>query len=124
MLDYPVRESILSILPVVDELVVNVGDSNDDTLDLVSSIASPKIKAVTTRWDPLLRSGGRVLALQADVALSHCTGDWAFYIQADEVVHERDLKTIREAMGRHLRDTRVEGLLFDFVHFYRIQQML
>jgi glycosyltransferase involved in cell wall biosynthesis len=118
MLDYPVRESILSILPLVDEMVVNVGDSDDDTLSLVDSIPSAKIKVVTTRWDPLLRSGGRVLAAQANVGLSHCTGDWALYIQADEAVHERDLEIIQRAMIRYLRDTRVEGLLFDFVHFY------
>jgi hypothetical protein len=117
-LGYPIRESMESILPVVDELIVNVGNSDDDTLGLVTSIASPKIKVVTARWDPLLRQGGRVLAVQADLALSHCTGDWAFYIQADEVLHERDFDIVTHAMSRSLHDPRVEGLLFDFIHFY------
>jgi hypothetical protein len=117
-LGYPIRESISSILPIVDELVVNVGDSDDDTLGLVTSIPSQKIKVVLSHWDPLLRNGGRILAVQADLALSFCTGDWAFYIQADEVLHERDLATVKNVLTRYHHDFRVEGLLFDFIHFY------
>jgi len=123
-LGYPVRESVTSVLPVVDEMIVNVGDSEDDTLGLIESIPSPKIKVVESRWDPLLRSGGRVLAAQADLALSHCAGDWAFYIQADEVLHERDHPIVREAMARYYNDPITEGLLFDFIHFYANYQTL
>ena len=123
-LGYPVRESITSVLPVVHEMIVNVGDSEDDTLGLVESIPSDKIKVLESRWDPLLRSGGRVLAAQADLALSRCTGDWALYIQADEVLHERDHTTVRETMARHLDDSITEGFLFDFIHFYANYQTL
>ena len=118
MLDYPVVESISSALPLVDEFVVNVGDCSDDTLRLVETIGSPKIRIVRGRWAPAVRSGGRVLAMQADLALSHCRGDWALYIQADEVLHEDDLPIIGESLARHLDDSRIEGMLFDFIHFY------
>ena len=117
-LDYPIVESISSVLPLVDEFVVNVGDCSDDTPRLIESIGSPKIKILRSRWDPGIRTGGRMLAIQADLALSHCTGDWAVYIQADEVLHEDDLPKVRAALGSRLNDGRVEGLLFDFVHFY------
>ncbi len=117
-LDYPVVESITSALPLVDEFIVNVGDCTDDTLRLVKSIRSPKIRVIRGRWSPAIRVGGRMLAMQADLALSQCTGDWAVYIQADEVFHENDLPAIRRALAGHLDDTRVEGMLFDFVHFY------
>lgn len=117
-LDYPVVESVSSVLPLVDDFVVNVGDCADGTLRLVESIGSPKLRIIRSRWEPAVRTGGRALAMQADLALSHCSGDWAVYIQADEVLHENDLPAIRERLLWHLDDRRVEGMLFDFVHFY------
>lgn len=117
-LDYPVLESIDSALPIVDEMVVNVGDSSDGTRELIDSIDSPKIRIISSRWDPEVRSGGRMLAIQADLALSRCAGDWALYLQADEVIHEEDYDRILAALHDHLDDREVEGLLFEFVHFY------
>jgi len=115
---YPVVESIRSILPICDEFIVNVGDSEDETLALIKSIDDPKIRIVTSKWDDNLRQGGRILSQQTDIALSHCSGDWIFYIQADEVVHERYLEIIRRKMEAFLPVKEVEGLLFDFRHFF------
>ena len=118
--DYPIIESITSILPLCDELVVCVGRSDDDTLALVESIASDKIKIIHSVWDDSLREGGKVLALETDKAFDAVAADsdWAFYIQADEVVHEKYLPTIKQAMEQHKDDRRVEGLLFNYTHFY------
>jgi glycosyltransferase involved in cell wall biosynthesis len=115
--DYPIVESIRSILPVVDEFIVNVGRCNDGTLELIRSIGDPKIKIVESVWDETLRKDGLIYAQQTNIALSHCTGDWAFYIQADEVVHENDLPIIQEAMRRQLGNPEVKGLLFRYLHF-------
>lgn len=116
--DYPFIESISSLLPLVDELVIAVGDSDDDTLQRIEALASPKIKIIPTVWDPTLRSHGSILAQQTNIALAEVTGDWAIYLQADEVLHEKDYETIRTAMEHHLDDERVEGFLFSFLHFY------
>ncbi|MFA4967317.1 MAG: glycosyltransferase [Candidatus Margulisiibacteriota bacterium] len=116
--DYPVVEAIMSILPVCDEFIVNVGDSEDDTLELIKSIGSPKIKIVQNVWDPKMRKDGRILAYQTNLALKECTGDWAFYIQADECVHEKYLPIIKEKMEKHLNDPKVDGFSFRYVHFY------
>ena len=115
--DYPVVESIRSILPVVDEFIVNVGLCDDGTLGLISSIGDPKVRIVESVWDETLRKDGLIYAQQTNIALSHCTGDWAFYIQADEVVHEDDLPIIQDAMRRHLGNPVVKGLLFRYLHF-------
>jgi len=117
---YPVVESITSILPLCDEFVVAVGDSEDDTLGLIRSIGSPKIKVLRTTWDPSLREGGRVLAVETDKAFDALSPDldWAFYLQADELVHERDHPALRASMERWAGDPKVEGLLFDYLHFY------
>jgi glycosyltransferase involved in cell wall biosynthesis len=118
--DYPIVEAILSILPLCDEVVVAVGRSDDDTLDLVRSVASPKVRIVETVWDDALREGGRVLAVETDKALRAIRpdADWAVYIQGDEVLHEDGLPALREAMVRWRDDRRVEGLLLDYLHFY------
>ncbi len=117
-LDYPLREALLSILPVVDELVVAVapGDPDDDTRGLVESIDDPRVRVVDAVWDDARRQG--VYADLTNVALDACTGDWCFYIQADEAVHEDDLPTIRARCEQLLDDRRVEGLLFDYLHFF------
>lgn len=116
--DYPVRESILSVLPLCDEFIVNVGESEDATLDLIRSISSLKIRIMRSTWDDRLRTGGLVLSEQTNAALKHCAGDWVFYIQADEVLHERYLEPVRKQMLRYLNVAEVAGLLFDFRHFY------
>ena len=117
-LNYPIVESITSILPIVDEYIVNVGDSTDGTLDLVKSIGTDKIKIIESIWDDRMRQGGRVLAQQANIALAHCTGDWAFYLQADEVMHEDDLPRLVKLMADRLHRSEVLGLMFRYLHFW------
>ena len=115
---FPVVESIKSILPICDELIVNVGKSDDGTLDAISAIKNEKIKIIKSEWDANFKYKGRILAQQTDIALAKCTGDWCFYLQADEVVHERDLDRILKRMEEELSDERVEGLIFNWIHFY------
>ena len=116
--DYPVVESIRSILPIVDEFIVNVGRCDDGTLDLIRSIADPKIRIVESVWDESLRKDGLIYSQQTNIALAHCAGDWAFYLQADEVIHEDDLPRIVEAMRTYHRRPEVKGLVFRYLHFY------
>ncbi len=118
--DYPIVEAITSILPVVDEMIVLVGKSDDDTLGLMRSIGDPKIKIHESEWDPNLRKGGAVLAVETNkaFALIDPNSTWAFYIQGDEVVHEKYHAAIKEACCQYEHDAQVEGLLFKYVHFY------
>jgi glycosyltransferase involved in cell wall biosynthesis len=118
--DYPIVEAIQSILPVVDEMIVLVGDSTDETEQLIRSIGSNKIKIHYSVWDMSLRSGGQVLAVETDKAkaLINPKSDWAFYIQADEVIHEKYHTAILQGCAEHLSNAEVEGLLFDYLHFY------
>jgi hypothetical protein len=118
--DYPVVEAILSILPVVDEMIVLVGNSEDRTEDLIRGIASEKIKIYHSLWDPTLKKGGKVLAAETDKARQFISkdSDWSFYIQADEVIHEKYHHAIRKTAEKYKDDKRVEGLVFNYLHFY------
>ena len=118
--DYPIVEAITSILPVVDEMVVLIGDCNDGTEALIASINSPKVKVYHSVWDTSLRSGGKVLAVETNkaFALIDPESTWAFYIQGDEAVHEKYHQNIINACKQYKDDVRVEGLLFKYLHFY------
>lgn len=117
--DYPFAEAIRSILPLCDEVIVAVGKSQDNTLEMVQSIDS-KITVIETLWDKTIRQGGRVFASETDKAFQAIPAsyDWAFYIQGDEVVHEKYLPVIKKAMQDNLADKKVEGLLFNYLHFF------
>jgi glycosyltransferase involved in cell wall biosynthesis len=114
---YPLAESLRSLLPLVDELVVAVGKSDDKTEQLLRDVGGRKLKMIRTVWDEGLRQGGRILSQQSNLALSRCRGDWAVYLQADEVLHEDDLGLIERGCAKHQR-TPIEGLRFDYLHFY------
>ena len=120
MYDYPVVESILSVLPICDEFIILVGNSSDDTLDLIKSINSPKIEIYESIWDDSLKTNGKVLAVETDKAFKKISkdSDWAFYLQADEIVHEADLDSLLYYMECYKDNDSVDGLLFNYLHFY------
>jgi glycosyltransferase involved in cell wall biosynthesis len=117
-LGFPFVESIRSLLPLVDEFVIAVGASDDDTRSKVQSINDPKIKIIETVWNDRMGDRGFVYAQQKMIAQYACTGDWAFYLEGDEVVHEDDIPKIRASVNAHHTNPAVEALVFDYLHFY------
>ncbi|MFA5857661.1 MAG: glycosyltransferase [Elusimicrobiota bacterium] len=115
---YPIVESIKSVLPICDEFIVNIGDSEDGTLELIKSIRDPKIRIIHSVWDEALREKGLILSQQGNIALKDCQGKWIFYIQADEAVHEDDLPKIKAKIDDVKDNTRIESLVFKYYHFY------
>ncbi len=117
---YPAIESVRSALPIVDEFVVALGrgDPDDDTGERLRALRNPKVRIVERTWDRRLYQDGAIFAHETTFALGQCRSTWCLYLQADEVLHERDLATIREYCNRYRDDLRVEGLLFDYYHFW------
>lgn len=118
--DYPIVEAINSVLPICDEFIIAVGRSSDSTLELIESIPSDKIKIIETEWDETNREGGRVLAIETNKAFAEVAADsdWAFYVQGDEAIHEQYLDEVYKSMIKYKDDQRVDGLLFNYLHFY------
>lgn len=119
-LAYPLKESILSILDIVDEFVIVYckGDEDDNTLEVINSIGSDKIKIVEAEWEVDRFQKNTLYSYLSDVAKNECKGNWLFYLQVDEVVHEKYLSTIKKACNLYLDDKNVEGLLFNYRHFW------
>ncbi|MDI9357251.1 MAG: glycosyltransferase family 2 protein [Chitinophagaceae bacterium] len=118
--DYPITESIRSILHICDEVIVLVGNSDDGTKELVQSINNPKIKIQNSIWDESQKQGGKIYALETNKALSYVdtNADWIFYIQADEIFHEQYTNNVFDAMHQWKYNTKVDGLLLQYHHFY------
>lgn len=117
--EYPFREALLSILPLCEEVYVAVGKSDDDTLEVVKSL-HPKIKVIETEWDETLKDGGHVFADETNKAFASIPADydWAFYIQGDEVLHEKYISPVKNAMEQNLNNLKIDGLLLDYIHFF------
>lgn len=115
---YPFVESIKSVLPLCDEFIVGVGDSDDGTRGKIEEIGDPKIRILDTKWDMTKRSGGLVLSEQTNLALKECAGDWIFYMQSDEAADESEFEKLKAFIT--LCDGRedIDGIAFDYVHFY------
>jgi len=99
-LGYPFVESIRSALPLCDEFVVAAGKSRDDTLEQLRAMNEPKLRIIETTWNENMRSHGFVYGQQKMIAQYNCTGDWAFYLEGDEILHEQEIDTIRAAMQK------------------------
>jgi hypothetical protein len=119
-LDFPVVEAITSVLPLCDEFFVAVGKSEDQTLQMIRDISPSKINITETDWNFDLTRGGEIYADETNKAfdLIPAEFDWCFYIQADEVLHEKYLEPVRTAMQKWKDNPLVEGILFHFLHFY------
>ena len=117
---YPVAEAIRSILPICDEFVVAVGggDADDRSREMIAAIGDPRISILDTVWDEAHFKKGIINALQTDIAKAACTGDWLFYLQADEVVHEKYLPVVKARCEELAERREVEGLLFRYKHFW------
>jgi len=106
----------------VDEFVVNVGESDDDTLEMIHSIRDKKIRIIESRWNDEMNYKGYVYGQQKMIAQFNCTGDWAFYIEGDEIYHEKDLNQIKTLMRDNFR--RLEHSLIartkSSQHFFEI----
>ncbi len=114
-LGYPFQESMNSMAPLVNNIYVAVGDSEDETRNLVSQI--PKSKIFDTVWD-LSPRRGLILSEQTNfIKEKALDADFLIYLQADEVLHEDDYEIIKRDLVR-AKEQKADGILFNYIHFY------
>ncbi len=115
--DYPCIESINSVLPFVDEVIVNIGKSDDGTEELLQKEFGQEEKVILfeQEWEDSSQ-GTTFFSNQTNNALGMCSSDWALYIQADEVLHEDDGVLLGKWIDRADREN-AHGILFNYNHF-------
>lgn len=115
-LDFPIVPAIRSVLEVCDEVVVNVGKSEDETRDLVAAVRDPRVRILDSVWD--FTQKNEMLSHETLKAMAACRGRWGIYIQADEVLHEDGARILKQQTAEWDAEERVEGLLVQYLHFY------
>jgi len=117
--DYPLVESMRSIWDLCDEYLVNIGADDEDTYRLlIREFPGDKLKILRPKWNDDVRERGRIFSEQTNYGLDRCTGEWIIYLQADEVIHEKDLPVLQAALARELDNRDIDGFEVPFIHFY------
>lgn len=115
--EYPIGESLRSLLPLVDEVVVVTQRGDAAALNAIRALNDAKLVVVETDWCDTPPVRGLTLAGQTNIALGRCRNRWALYLQADEVLHEGDYDGLRAALARYDGAAEVDALSFRFLHF-------
>ena len=117
--DYPFRESLTGLRALCESVAVAVGKSEDGTEEALRPL---RLELIPTVWDEAKRQGGVILSEQTNIALSELRQrrrvGWAFYLQADEVISERDFDLIRRDLAL-AEAASCDCLSFRYLHFWQ-----
>ncbi len=120
-LAFPFRESLKSLAPLCDEIVVSLGKGEDNTEEELQKLAATlpcPLKIIHTEWDPASIKGGSILAEQTNIALDACSNEIVFYLQGDEVLHDEDYPQIKADLERLAATPDAASMLLQWVHFF------
>lgn len=105
---YPFLEAILSVLPIVDEYLINDGGSTDGTLEVTKRLAEMyQDKIILYDIPDYTCTLWQCVTEQYNKLLDDATGDWIFMGNADELIHENDLKTFKHTLEQTPKETIV-----------------
>lgn len=118
-LGFPFLESVRSLAPLCDEVIVAVGEGEDETEARLEELAKEiPLKIIRTEWDMQAVKGGTELARQTNIALDACKHEIVFYIQGDEVLHEEDYGHLAVDIDRLVAHPEAASLVLHWVHFF------
>jgi glycosyltransferase involved in cell wall biosynthesis len=97
-LGYPFLEAILSVLPIVDEFLINDGGSEDGTIWALKKLKKvfPKIKIFQVPW--FKSDCWETIDRTLEYLIEKAKGDWIFEVQGDEIWHENDIMKLKEVI--------------------------
>lgn len=112
---YPFWESLTSSIPIADEIVVSEGFSNDGTYEAILKFQKKygsKVKVFRCDWNKFKSESGAVIAKVSQEAINFCSKSWIYYLQADEIVHPRNVDFIKRVVN-----SNHNSVCFNFNHF-------
>lgn len=90
---YLIAEVLDTLVAISDEVIVCDGFSTDGTFEYLSTRGD--IKLYQDVWN-LQSNDGHEFANITNKGMSRCTGDYIFYLQADELIHEDQYENLRK----------------------------
>ena len=100
-LGYSFIEAVLSVLPIVDEFLINDGGSSDDTplyLKKLQKTFPDKIKLFNK---PFYRcEAWETIDECVNYLISQAKGDWIFEVFGDEIWHEKNLLEVKQIIEK------------------------
>ena len=119
--DYPFIESLKSLAPIVSKTYINVGIGDDGTKEKVSECDNLEI--IDVDWDDNRSDKGLILSEMTNIPLKKMREDikdddaWVFYLQSDEVIHEKDYSRILEDIKK-AHENGCDVVSFRYLHFF------
>lgn len=112
-------ESLLSCLPFADHIFISDGFSDDGTYDYLIKFKNKyedlvPITLTQDKWEDTSFHGEEIANVSNKI-ISGVTGDWIYYLQADEVIHEDSVEHIKHIATLD----RFNSVSFPFYHFIR-----
>lgn len=125
--DYPFIESLLSIAPICDQIIVcYASESTDGSREALEALQAklPQLELYPSKvWQTPGLSQGEVIRLAAEEAEAYCDGDWLLHLQADEVYLNAEVLSIKNYLDQyHCLD--IDGFFFQVLHFYADYDMV
>ncbi len=96
-LGYPFIEAVLSVLPIVDEVLINDGGSLDETSFYLKKLQETFPDKIRLFNKPFYPSGYWETIDDCVIFLiDQAKGDWVFEVQGDEIWPEKDLMRLKK----------------------------
>ena len=120
-MDFPLKECLESAAGIADEIIlINADDIYPcDTVGEVNFVISSlsqdiknKMKVYYLPWRDSFRKN--MSSIEMSVAMSQCTGDYLIWLDADEVLHEKNYEDINK-----LINIGHDAYSFRTIHFYK-----
>jgi hypothetical protein len=114
LLDYCLEATINSALAFCDDIYINDGMSTDGTRDLLYNLRDAHGRDRVKLWEREWAHDRKMWTDEKNFLLDKISNNaYVFAIDADEVIHENDMPTIKQAVSH-----KCPAMSFDVIHFY------
>jgi glycosyltransferase involved in cell wall biosynthesis len=98
--DYCIREAVMSLLPVCDEVIISDGQSDDGTFEILKELAKmdSRVRIITYPWDNPVRDIG-FWTRWMNTARGHLRYATQLEVDADEIIDPAGYDQIRALVG-------------------------
>lgn len=113
-LDYCLEAAIRSSLTFADEVIINEGNSLDDTYETLLNLQEEFGKDIIRIYQRDWKHDRGWQERERNFAIDQAKGDWIVIQDADDLFHEKDASAIKEICA----NSQINLINFEVLHFY------